>query len=88
MDGVAPGSPRTVTPADDMQYVLMYGNSNDTCYDTVNVVVFDVPVAAISATPLQACMVIYSLLVTCCDQMTLLVAVYQTQLLVGFCFIH
>lgn len=56
MDGVAAGSPRTVTPADDMEYVLMYGNSNDTCYDTVNVVVFDVPVAAISATPLQACM--------------------------------
>lgn len=56
MDGTAAGAPRTVTPSDDTQYILMYGNSNDTCYDTVNVVVHDVPVAAISATPMQACM--------------------------------
>lgn len=55
-DGVAANVPRTITPPDDVQYILMYGNSNDTCYDTVNVVVHDVPVAAISATPMQACM--------------------------------
>lgn len=56
MDGYAAGAPRVVTPSDDTQYILMYGNSNDTCFDTVNVVVHDVPVAAMTVNPMQACL--------------------------------
>lgn len=55
-DGPTAGTPRVVTPLDDTQYILMYGNSNDTCYDTVNVVVHDVPVAALTVNPMQACL--------------------------------
>lgn len=56
LDGVSALPPRVVTPADDTQYILMYGNSNDTCYDTLNVVVFDVPEASLVVSPMQACM--------------------------------
>jgi PKD repeat protein len=56
LDGVPAGPNRIETPTSSTNYVLMYGNSADTCYDTVSVTVFDVPVASISATPLQACL--------------------------------
>lgn len=56
LDNGAQGGPdRIVQPLDDTQYVLMYAHSADTCYDTVNVVVYDVPVADLVVNPLQAC---------------------------------
>ncbi len=55
-DGVPGGPNRVVTPQATTDYILMYGNSADTCYDTVTVVVFDVPVADLSVSPVQACL--------------------------------